>query len=196
MVRRTSALFLVLASTLALTVTAAAQERPTIAIMPAQYFKAGPRSAERMTRSLVERFEAERYDVIPMDRSIRLFQRMRLSHDRPISDATLVQFGRRLGADLVARPQLLAVRPWQNHGAEPTDEPSARAVLYLRVLNVRTGAPVYTRQVAYSFTADSPDAGTLVLPPSAAAEAAAEVSRSYFERVAGSRQELGRPFGK
>ena len=149
-----------------------------------------------MTRSLVDRFEAERYDVIPMDRSVRLFQRMRLSHDRPISDATLVQFGRRLGADLVARAQLLAVRPWQNHGAEPTDEASARAVLYLHVLNARTGSPLYTRQVAYPFTARASDTGELIVPPSAAAEAVAEVSRPYFERVAGSRQEYRAPAGR
>jgi hypothetical protein len=196
MVRKTSALILVLASTLALTVAVRAQDRPTMAIMPTQYFKAGPRSAERMTRSLVERFEAERYDVIPMDRSLRLFQRMRLSHDRPISDATLLQFGRRLGADLVAHPQLLAVRPWQNRGAESTDEPGARAVLYLRVLNTRTGSPLYTRQVAYSFTARASETGELIVPPSAAAGAVAEVSRPYFERVAGSRQEYRAPAGR
>jgi hypothetical protein len=193
---RTSAIILVLASALALPFTAAAQDRPTIAIVPTQYFRSDAQNAELVTRSLVERFEAERYHVIPMDRSRQTFERMRLTPERPISDETLAQFGRRLGADLVARPQLLAVRPWHGRGADTSSAPEGRAVLYLRVLNAHTGNPLYTRQVAYPFTTAGSDAGNLIMPPSAAAEIVAEVTRQYFERVAGSRQEYRTPAGR
>jgi hypothetical protein len=180
---------------LALASAATAQRRPVIAIMPTQYFRADAESAENITRGLVDRFEAEQYRVIPMERSRREFERMGLSLRQNLSDAAILQFGRRLGADLVARPQLLAIRHWQNREAAAPDETGARAVVYLRVLNVRTGAPLYTRQVAFLFTAAT-EAGALVLPRSAAMEAAAEVSHSYFERVAGSREELHGPAGK
>ena len=188
MARRVPLAFLALAIALTLAGAAAAQRRPSIAIMPAQYFQAGDESAENVTRGLVEQFEAEQYRVIPMDRSRQVFERMGLSPRHNVSDAQILRFGRRLGADLVAHPQLLAVRPWQSREAPAR----ARAVLYLRVLNARTGSPVYTRQAATTFTAAS-ESDTRVLPPAAAADAAAQVSRSYFERVAGSRQELGRP---
>jgi len=196
MARRVPEAFLALAITLTLAGAAVAQHRPTIAIMPAQYFQADARSAENVTRGLVERFEAERYHVVPMDRSRQIFQRMGLSLNRNVSDAAILQFGRRLGADLVAHPQLLAVRPWQSSNAASTDRLGARAVLYLRVLNVRTRQPLYTHQVAYLFTAPGSETGPPVLPASAAAAAATEVSRSYFERVAGSRQELHPPSGQ
>src|SRR4051812_41056947 len=88
---------------------AAAQRRPSVAIMPAQYFKADADSAENLTRALAQQFESERYTTIPLDRSERLFHSMGLSPTMPISDNRLRQFGRRLGADLVARPQLMGV---------------------------------------------------------------------------------------
>jgi hypothetical protein len=166
---------------------AAAQPRPTIAIMPAQYFQADARSADNVTRGLVERFEAEHYQVVPVDRARELFQRMALGPSRNISDTAVLEFGRRLGADLVAHPQLLAVHHWRSHDAA-SGSPTARAILYLRVLSVRTGSPLYTRQVATTFT--PVDTSELTLPLAAAAAAAADVSRSYFERVAGSRQEI------
>lgn len=193
MPHRVPAPCLALAIALTLAGAAAAQHRPTIAIMPTQYFQADAASAENVTRGLVERFEAERYDVIPMDRARQVFQSLEMSPKRNVSDAAILQFGRRLGADLVAHPQLLAVRPWQSPNGASTDRRGARAVLYLRVLNVRTGQPLYTRQVAYPFTAPAAETGPPVLPAGAAAAAATAVSRSYFERVAGSRQEIHAP---
>jgi len=95
----------------------------------------------------------------------------------------------------VARPQLLAVRHWEDRVTTAGEPAGARAVLYLRVLSARTGQPLYTRQIASTFTTDTPDAETPVLPRSAARSAANEVSRSYFERVAGSRQSCAVPRG-
>lgn len=192
MFRRIPTLLWTAAAALALATAAAAQPRPTIAIMPVQDFRADARSAANLTRALVARFEAEQYRVLPMDRARQLFERMGLSPDRSISDAAILQFGRRLGADLAAHPQLLAVHHWESRAATP-EAPTARAVLYLRVLDTQTGRPLYTRQVAYPFTPVSAEGGTLILSPRAAAGAAADVSRSYFERVAGSRQELHSP---
>lgn len=189
MPRRIPTLLWAAAAAVVLATAAAAQPRPTMAIMPVQYFRADARSAANLTRALVERFQSEQYRVVPMDRARQLFERMGFSPDRPISDAAILQFGRRLGADLVAHPQLLAVHHWESRASEP-EAPTARAVLYLRVLNTQTGRPLYTRQVAYSFAPANADGGTLVLSPRAAAGAAADVSRSYFERVAGSRQEF------
>jgi hypothetical protein len=193
MTRRLPTPFLMLAMSLALASAATAQRRPAIAIMPAQHSQPDARSAENVTRGLVDRFEAEQYRVVPMERSGELFRRMGLDRRPNVSDAQILRFGRRLGADLVARPQLLAVRHWEKRTTEVGEPAGARAVVYLRVLSVRSGQPLYTRQIAYTFTTDSPDTETPVLPPSEARAAADEVSRSYFERVAGSRQELRSP---
>lgn len=192
MVRRVPKTILALAIALTLAGAAAAEQRPTVAIMPAQYFQADAQSAENVTLGLVERFEAERYSIIPMDRARQTFQQMGFSPSRNISDAAILQFGRRLGADLVAHPQLLAIRPWRSAGTASTGSRGARAVLYLRVLNVQTGQPLYTRQIAYTFRGPASEAGPPVLSASGAAAAATEVSRPYFERVAGSRQALHR----
>jgi hypothetical protein len=73
------------------------------------------------------------------------------------------------------------------------DPDTQKAVLYLRVLNVRSGRPLYTRQIAREFSADRSPEGTVVLPLSAATAAVTAVSQGYFERVAGSRQEFRRP---
>jgi hypothetical protein len=183
------------AATLAVTLAsaAAAQRRPTVAIMPAQYFKADAESAENLTRALAQQFQSERYRVIPIDRSERLFHSMGLSPTMPISDTRLRQFGRRIGADLVVRPQLMGVGLPLNPQATASDTPTPKAVLYLRVLNVRTGQPLYTRQVAHYFAAEPTATGEYTLSPTVATAAAAQVSRPYFERVAGSRQEIGRP---
>jgi hypothetical protein len=183
-----------LAAAIAITLAsaAAAQRRPTVAIMPAQYFKADAESAENVTRALAKRFQSEHYTVIPLDRSERLFQHMGFRPTTPISDSQLRRFGRRIGADLVARPQLMGVGLPLNPQATASDAPTPKAVLYLRVLNVRTGQPLYTRQVAHYFTAEPTSTGEYTLSPAVATAAAAQVSRPYFERVAGSRQEIGR----
>src|SRR6478672_10583871 len=113
MSRRSLTAFLMPVMVLAIAGAAAAQRRPTIAIMPAQHTQPDRRSAENVTRALVDRFEAEQYRVIPLERSRELYQRMGLGRRPNVSDAEILRFGRRLGADLVARPQLLAVRHWE-----------------------------------------------------------------------------------
>jgi hypothetical protein len=66
-------------------------------------------------------------------------------------------------------------------------------VVYLRVLHSPTGRGLYTRQIGYEFDADRSANGLFALPQPAAMAAAGEVTQMYFQRVAGSRQELGRP---
>ena len=138
MFRRLPTAVLTVVAALAFASGATAQRRPTIAIMPAQHSQPDARSAENVTRGLVDRFEAEQYRVIPMERSRELFQRMGLDRRPNVSDAAILRFGRRLGADLVARPQLLAVRHWEKRTTEVGEPAGARAVVYLRVLSART----------------------------------------------------------
>jgi hypothetical protein len=170
-----------------------AQQRPTIAITPTQYFNADAESAENVTRALVEQFTRQGYTVIPMDRSRAAFTAAGLQERRDIGDPELIPFGRRIGADLVAHPQLLAAGL---PGAAATSRPGA--VLYLRVLNTHTGKSLYTRQIRYEFDGTLSETGpstvrTASVPPPVATGAASEITRLYFERVAGSRQEIGRP---
>jgi hypothetical protein len=145
-----------------------------------------------VTRALVAQFEKSGYTVVPMDRSSTVFQEMGLSLTTDLHDPQIISFGRRIGAELVAHPQLMAVGIPFSAGASATPT-TAEAVLYLRVLNTRTGKGLYTRQIGYEFTSERPVGAPFVLPEPAALAAAAEVSQMYFQRVAGSRQELGQP---
>src|SRR5947209_808658 len=132
-----------------LATAALAQGKPTIAIMPAQYFQADPESAQNLTAGLVERFRSEGYRVIPMEKARDAFISMGLPSSHNLADPTALRFGRSLGVDLVAYPRLMSV------GSPPAQSDARRiqAVVLLRVLNVRTGAPIYVRQVAHPFPA-------------------------------------------
>ena len=144
---------------------AAAQRRPTVAIMPTQYFKADAESAANITRALAQQFQSERYTVIPLDRSERLFHEHGSSalhgHQRYSAPTVRPPPRRRSrrpspvdGVGLPLNPQATA-----------SDAPTPKAVLYLRVLNVRTGQPLYTRQVAHYFTAEPTSTGEYTLLP-------------------------------
>jgi hypothetical protein len=168
----------------------AAQQRPTIAVMPTQYFSADERSAEHVTQGLREQFEGQGYSVMPQDRSRSTFESMNLSLNTHYADRVALRFGRQMGSDLVAYPRLLAVGlPIPN--VQPGDLLEPNAVIHLRVLNVRTGYPIYFRQVAHEFRADAPAVlAEFSLPQPVATATASEVTQMYFQRVAGSRQEL------
>src|SRR5438034_477866 len=128
MAHRTHAIMLAAVLAMALASAATAQHRPTVAILPAQYFKADAQSADNVTRALVEQFRDERYNVIPMDRSQRVFQSLGFRRTTAISDTQLRQLGRRIGADLVARPQLIGVGIPLNREATTSDSPNPKAV--------------------------------------------------------------------
>ena len=53
---------------------AAAQQKPTVAIMPAQYFSATAESAQNLTQGLQQEFESKGYTVVPQDKSNSTFQ--------------------------------------------------------------------------------------------------------------------------
>jgi len=169
---------------------AAAPQGRTVAIMPTQYFSADAQSADRITASLVEQFRGHGYNVIPMEKARATFAALKLEPSRHYADATALQFGRRIGSDLVVYPSLLALGTPATKSDAPPDTASLGAVLHVRVLNPRTGKTIYTRQVRHHFEADA-DGGRVTLPVADADATASEVTQNYFERVAGSREEIG-----
>jgi hypothetical protein len=67
-------------------------------------------------------------------------------------------------------------------------------VVHIRVMNVKTGRPIYFNQIAQPYTADQPlQVAEFHLPGAAAQMAADTAMGGFFERVAGSRQVLGNP---
>jgi hypothetical protein len=171
---------------------AAAPQRRTVAIMPTQYFSADAQSADRVTTGLVDQFRGHGYAVIPMERARATFAAMKLDPSRHYGDAVALQFGRRIGSDLVAYPSLLALGTPATGSNTPPEATSLGAVVHLRVLNPRTGKTIYTRQIRHRFeVADTGDA-RVTLPTADADAAAREVTSNYFERIAGSREEIGR----
>ena len=167
---------------------AAAQRRPTIAIMPSQYYAADATSAANLTQGLVQQFEGQGYTVTPLDQARSTFQSMGLTHNQPYPDSTARRFGREAGADLVAYPRLLALgfplTGTQGSALEPA------AIVHLRVLNVHTGAVLFFRQIGHEFSVEAPGPGqNFELPQPVATAAAAEVLELYFRTVAGSARE-------
>jgi hypothetical protein len=184
------AALLTLALGMGLSAPVKAQQKRTIAIMPTQYFSADAQSAEAITRALAEQFERQGYTVIAADRATSTFQSQGLDLSTHYPDRVALKFGRAIGADLVAYPRLLAM----GIPAAATSEASLlepAAVLHLRVLNNHTGSPIYFRQIGHEFRADAGAAtGEFRLPDPVATETAGHATQVYFERVAGSRQEM------
>jgi len=172
-----------------LTVPAGAQQRPSIAIMPCQFFSADAESAEAVTQGLVQQYESQGYRVIDMSRSRDTFSQMGLSANQHYPDRVALSFGSKIGSDLVAYPRLLALGL---PGATTEPNPTApEAVVHLRVLNVHSRAPIYFRQVGHEFSPGGTEVATeFRLPQPVATAAAADVTGIYFQRVAGSRQEF------
>ncbi|MCC2672731.1 MAG: hypothetical protein K0Q72_5203 [Armatimonadetes bacterium] len=167
---------------------AQAARKPTIAIMPAQFYSADAQSARQITDGLRGVYERQGYTVLSAERSGKTFRDMKLGRSHHDPDRTAVRFGRKMGADLVAYPRLLAV------GLPMTETRKSRlapeAVLHLRVLNAHSGKPIYFRQVAHPFTPGGTGlAGDYKLPRNAASRTAAKATSGYFNRVSGSGKE-------
>jgi hypothetical protein len=175
---------LALALGVGLSTPAAAQQKPTIAVLPAQYFAAEPDSAKNITQGLVDQFQRQGYEV-------KIYEPTGWNASQHYADRQVLEMAQGAGTDLVAYPRLLALGlPLNNPGTGPgMVEPSA--VIHLRVLNVRSGYPIYFRQVGHEYRLDMPPArlAGFSLPQPVATATAAEVTSLYFERVAGSRQE-------
>ena len=186
---RVSGALLALALGCGLASSASAQRKPTIAIMPAQYFSADADSAAALTRGLAEQFERQGYTVVAADKSQSTFQSMGLSLNQHYPDRVARRFGSSAGADLVAYPRLLALGvPMADVGKDDLLSPAA--VVHLRVLNVHTGAAIYFRQISHEFSTDVASSGEFKLPDAVASSAAGEATTVYFQRVAGSRKEF------
>lgn len=179
---------LTLALGAAISAPAAAQDKPTIAIMPTQYFSATQESAQNVTSGLRAQWERQGYTVVDQERSNSTFSTMNLSPNAHYADFTAQRFGRSVGADLVAYPRLLAVGlPLSTASTGSLFAPEA--ILHLRVINVHTGQAIYFRQIGHEFTSDVASITDFALPQPVAVAAAEEASNIYFQRVAGSRQE-------
>ncbi|MGV3720152.1 MAG: hypothetical protein ACO1SX_04505, partial [Actinomycetota bacterium] len=61
---------------MALATPASAQNKPSIAIMPTQFFAADAASADNVTRGLARQYEGQGYQVMPSERSSSTFQSM------------------------------------------------------------------------------------------------------------------------
>jgi hypothetical protein len=83
--------------------------KPKIAIMPAQYYSADAKSAQKITESLRAVYERQGYEVLPASRAAKTFQAMGLRRGRHYPDWVPASFGRKMGADLVAYPRLLTI---------------------------------------------------------------------------------------
>jgi hypothetical protein len=170
-----------------------AEEQPRVTVMPVQYFRADAPSAANLTDSLWKEFDGRDYEMVSQQDAAAKFRGMGLSPKRHYPDAAAIRFGRELGADVVAYPRLLAL------GRQKVSKGALRpaAVVLLRVVNVHTGKAIYARQIAQEFTPNTSvrlaKAMEPVLRERASDAAAAKVSRLYFSRVAGSREELTSP---
>jgi hypothetical protein len=167
-------------------------QRPTLAVMPAQYFSADAESAHAVTNELVYQFGRRGYSVVPRDQSRAAFAAMKLQPNRPYSDRVAAQFGRQVGADLVVYPQLLSIGLTYGSAALAADAGRSGAVLQLAVVNAHTGRRLYTRQVKEPFQARTGRESRAPVSRQLAGALASSTSGLYFERVAGSRQEIGR----
>ena len=164
----------------------AAPARKTVVVLPAGYFSADQTSANRVTKGLRGAFQNQGYRVVEPERASVAAANSGINRRQHYSDREVLRVGRRLGADLVAYPRVLALGLGVNARGE--DEPAPEAVVLLRVIDVRTGRAVYARQVGEE--ADLEQSGRrLVLEQGAASATASAAARPYFQRVAGTRQE-------
>jgi hypothetical protein len=170
---------------------AAAQQKPSIAVLPAQHYSADAYSAERLTQALIEEFRAQGYSPLPMERVREAADSLGFSPARHYSDAQVAAIGRHLNVQLVAYPRLLSVGYPATEMVVAAGGSSYSAVLHLRVVRAQTHRALYCRQIAREFPVSDTAGDVSIVPQSVASAAAGEVSRLYFQRVAGSREEIG-----
>jgi hypothetical protein len=166
-------------------------QRPTLVIVPAQYMSADAASAHAVTNELAYLYGRRGYRVIPRPEASAAFADMGLDPKRPYSDAVAAKFGRRMGATLVVYPQLLAAGLPHSSSARAADGGGGGAVLHLRVVNTRTGRRLYSRQVRQPYHRTARSVASAPVPRATAGALANRTSALYFQRVAGSRQEIG-----
>jgi hypothetical protein len=119
----------------------------TAAVMPALYFSADAASAARLTDGLREEMRARGWTVVSPAESAAAASAIGLPPRTSQPDWMALEFGHRLNADLVLYPRLLAIGAGIS-GPSPV-QPDPAAVVLLRILDVRGGRSVYSRQVAY-----------------------------------------------
>src|SRR3954462_8586850 len=83
----------------------AAQKRPSIVIMPTQFFAADAESAKNITSGLVELYKNQNYTIVDADAGTLASVRP----DTHYPDKKAIEFGKMAKADLVAYPRLLAL---------------------------------------------------------------------------------------
>jgi hypothetical protein len=190
-IRRCAALTMAVVSSDVTSAAFGQAQRPTLVIMPAQYMSADAASAQAVTNELAYLYGRRGYRVIPRVDASAAFADMGLGPKRPYSDSVAAQFGRRMGATLVVYPQLLAAGLPYRSSAHTADAGGGGAVLHLRVVNTRTGRRLYSRQVKEPYRAVARSVASVPVSRATAGALASRTSALYFQRVAGSRQEIG-----
>jgi hypothetical protein len=88
---------------------APASQTITVAIMPAQYFSADAESAQRVTEGIRQDFTSKGFNVLPQDQVMTAWNALGLRNGVHYPDRTAIELGRRVNADLVVYPRLLAL---------------------------------------------------------------------------------------
>ena len=164
----------------------AQEKKPVLAVMPAGYFAADAQSAENLTDAFRKLMEEKGYALVAPEPGAEAFKAMALSQNRHLSDTIARDFGRRLGADVVLYPRLLALgKPAiPAEGQDRSRRPAA--VVLVRFVNVHTGRTLYVQQVSHEYDAPLPPPDTMfTLPRDIAAAAAAEAMELYWQRRTG-----------
>ena len=189
--------FFGLALAAGLAAPAAAQNKPSVAIMPAQFFSADEQSAKALTDALTQHYKGQGYNVMAAEDAAQAFQGMNLEESRHYPDRVALRFGRRMNSDLVIYPRLLALGLPVNTQAEGSALMRPAAVVHMRVLNVNSGGMIYFTQIGHEFLQTPPmRMETFSLAAPNATEAVRKATAGYFQRIEGSRQETRRTGGR
>lgn len=119
----------------------------TAAVMPALYFSADPTSAAALTEGLRQELLARGWQVVSPTASAAAAQAVGIQRRAHQPDWKALAFGRRLNADVIVYPRLLALGVGVGGPSDVCPDPAA--VLFVRVLDARTGRCLYSRQVAH-----------------------------------------------
>jgi hypothetical protein len=157
-----------------------------VAVIPAQWFSADAESAERLTEGVRKDFAGRGWRVLPETAVQNAAGAMGLKNGVHYTDGAIIRLGRKVHADLVVYPRLLAM----GLPVAATDtgyNPQPAAVVHVRVLDVTGRRSLYCNQIAHPISGDGA-AGLegFALSPSEGRVAATQALGGFFTpRLAG-----------
>jgi len=166
----------------------------TVAVIPAQWYRADAESAQRLTEGIDKNFSARGGKLLPEETVRSAATAMGLKDGSLYSDAALIRLGRQVHADLIVYPRLLALGlPAAALHPEPRGVASA-AVVHVRVIDVKRRRAVYCNQVAHEFKTEG-EAGSdhFALSGPEGQLAAIEVLRGFFTPQSATQASLRAP---